>query len=344
MKLAKRKNWLLLVPLVAVVALNLGWEHQTLLGPMVDISGYYHFAAREPFLYRMLPALLYYALMGGPRELLTSLNAPFNSSACIFQLLLDAASLAVTLIFLDKIVRRLNPLLRPSFTLTVAAAAEILVVVFGYFMVPNRAFFYPYDFPDLCFVTVIFYLCIRLEGRAEYLLAAAIFVASLNKETALFYSGLYVAFRATLKADWGRELRVLALCGVASLAARGTVIWLARQLNSGAPTINQQYEYHLHYTLQQMSNPLFVFAMLNICSYLYLAIYLLRRRLDRTDVLILIMITFWTVIMSTVGIIRELRIFVPATIMMFVIIARHLTAVVEAWSPMMGRRGGVPIT
>jgi len=69
---------------------------------------------------------------------------------------------------------------------------------------------------------------------------------------------------------------------------------------------------------------LFVFSILNICSYLYVAIYVLRKRLDRTDVLILLMIGGWVAIMSTVGVIRELRIFVPASLMMFVIIARHL--------------------
>jgi hypothetical protein len=72
--------------------------------------------------------------------------------------------------------------------------------------------------------------------------------------------------------------------------------------------------------------------MLNVCSYLYIPVFLLRRKLDRTDFLILLMIAGWTAIMSVVGIVRELRIFVPASLMMFVIMARHLDEIVKAFA------------
>ena len=334
------KNRLLVTALTAIVALNLSWEHQTLLiAQIASLTDYYHFEAREPFVYRILPALIYNSLAAGHRDVLTGLNAPFDSSVNIFQLCMDAVSLGLTLVFLNKIVRRLNPDLHPALTLAFAAAAELVIVVFGFYMVPNRAFFYPYDFPDLCLATFIFYLCIRLEGRYEYLLPAAIFIATLNKETAIYYCGLYLAFRMSRRQDWGRTARVLALCCVAFVAARAGVIWLVRQLHNGVPIVNEQYEYHLMYTLQQMSNPLFIFAMLNICSYLYVAIYLLRRRLDRTDGLILLMIAGWIAIMAVVGIVRELRIFVPASLLMFVIVARHLQALVTTWAPAIGARG-----
>jgi hypothetical protein len=318
---------------IALVALNLSWEHQSILIPMVDLTGYYHFAAREPFVYRILPALLYHALMGGHRDVLTGLNDPFSSSYSIFQLLLDTVSLAVTLLFLQKITQTLNPRMSSGITCAFAAAGALVIVVFGYYMVPNRALFYPYDFPDMCFATIIFYLCIRLEGRSEFLLAAAIFVATLNKETAIFYSGLYVALRVGRNADWRRTTAVLVACTVAFVLARSEVVQLVKIFGAGAPTHNQQYEFHLLYTLEQLKNPLFVFSMLNICSYLYVPIFLLRRKLDRTDFLILFMILGWMAIMSVVGIVRELRIFVPASLMMFVIMARHLQSIVQVFAP-----------
>lgn len=331
-KKKKKKNLLILV-LVAVVALNLSWEHQTILIPMVHLTEYYHFATHEPFVYRILPALVYRGLMGGRRDLVTGMNDPFSSSYSIFQLLIDAVSLVATLVFMQKITQALNPRLTSGVTFAFAAVAALVIVIFGYYMVPNRALFYPYDFPDMCFATIVFYLCIRLEGRAEFLLPLAIFVATFNKETAVFYSGLYLALRAGRDANWLRTSAVQVACGGAFLLARSVVIQLVKSLGSGAPTNNQQYEVHLLYTLEQLKNPLFVFAMLNICSYLYVAIFLLRKKLDRTDLLILLMIGGWIAIMSVVGIVRELRIFVPASLMMFVIIARHLEEIAAALAP-----------
>ncbi len=327
-----KKNWLV-IALSSLVALNLSWEHQTLLIPMVDLARYYHLAAREPFVYRILPALGYHWLMRGHVDLLTGMNAPFDSSYNIFQLLLDAVSLVATLYFMKKIADAFNPRLKPSFLLAFAAAAALAIVVFGFYMVPNRALFYPYDFPDMCFATIVFYLCIRLWGRAEYFLPLIIFVATLNKETAVFYSGLYVALRAWNKADRARTAIVLVGCAAAFVAARSLVVQFVNTNATHPAVAHLQYEYHLMYTLEQLRNPLFVFAMLNICSYLYVAIYLLRKQLDRTDGLILFMIALWFAIMSVVGIIRELRIFVPASLMMYVIIARHLETVVQTWRP-----------
>ena len=326
-------KWLLPL-LTALVALNLSWEHQTILIPMVNLTDYYHLAAREPFVYRMLPALVYHTVMGGRADLLTGLNAPFDSSYSIFQLLMDAVSIAVTLLFMQKIAQALNPRIEAAITFTFTVASALVIIVFGYYMVPNRALFYPYDFPDMCFAAIVFYLCIRLRGRGEYLLPLVIFVATLNKETAIFYSGLYVALRAGRRnPDWHRSTGVLAACAVAFLAARSLVVWLVKLLGAGLTTGNQQYEFHLSYTLEQFRNPLFLFAMLNICSYLYVAVYLLRKKLDRTDFMILFMVAGWIAIMSVVGIVRELRIFVPASLMMFVIIARHLDTVVQAILP-----------
>jgi len=327
-----RNHWA--VALIVLIALNLSWEHQTLLIPMVYATDYYHLAAREPFIYRALPALVYHAIMGRRADLLTGLNAPFDSSSDIFQLAVDTVSVTITLIFMNKIVRVLNPEVRPAIIFLFSAVTALVIVVFGFYMVPNRALFYPYDFPDMCFATIIFYLCVRLQGRAEFLLAPAVFIATLNKETAVFYTGLYVAMRAGQKPNWNRMALVVVACGAAFLAARAVVMQLVGALAPTPPAGQLQYEVHLSYTIEQFRNPLFVFAMLNVCSYLYAGIFLLRRQLDRTDYLILFMVVGWAAIMSVVGIIRELRIFVPASLMMFVIMARHLESIIQAcWAP-----------
>jgi hypothetical protein len=212
-------------------------------------------------------------------------------------------------------------------------------------MVPNRALFYPYDFPDLCFAAAIFFLCIRLEERQEYFLPLAVFIGTLNKETSIFYIGLYVAIRAVTEgANWARVSTVVMLSGVSFIAARSIVMWLVKTLGAGLPTHSVQYEFHLAYTLEQLKNPLFVFAMLNVCSYLYIGVFLIRRKLERVDYLILVMVAGWAAIMAVVGIVRELRIFVPASLMMFVILARHLEAVRHLFTFEAAPDPGKPLT
>jgi hypothetical protein len=115
------------------------------------------------------------------------------------------------------------------------------------------------------------------------------------------------------------------------------VLLLIRKLGQGSTVGGPQFETQIAYTLQQFSNPLFLFALLNICSYLYLPVWAIRKRLDRTDMLILAMVVLWIIIMSMVGIFRQLRLFVPASVFLFVILARHLTETLRAFVPGVAR-------
>jgi len=128
------------------------------------------------------------------------------------------------------------------------------------------------------------------------------------------------------------------LVAVAFLAARALVGGLVDVLAVHEAAGGAQYEVHVLYTLQQLKNPLFFFAMLNIFSYLYIPIVALRKRLDAVDLLILCMIAVWFLVMATVGIVRELRIFVPASLLMFILLARHLDAIVGWFGPGAPRR------
>jgi hypothetical protein len=313
---------------VGIVSLNLAWEHQVLLYPVVSTADYYGFADRAPFIYRILPALLCRGMLFGHENIATNLNAPFDFYYNIFQLALDTASLAGVFYFLVGIARTLNPKLPLPLVTSFAGAAALITVIFGYFMVPNRALFYPYDFPDACMAAAIFYLCIGAKRNAILLIPTAVFVATFAKETAIFYSAMYLALNAGNRSMWKRVAGVLTLSVVAFVLARVAVTLIARHLSASASNIGPDYEYHLSYSLAQMHNPLLAFSLLNICSYLYVPVIALRKRLDRTDFYILAMVVIWIVIMTMFGIIRELRLFVPATIMLFVILARHLSEVV----------------
>jgi hypothetical protein len=320
---SSRRNaalWLLLI----LVCANLAWEHQTILIQLVGTADYYQLTVREPFRFRILPALLYRASMLGAAPVTTGMNPPFDTSYDVFQLALDTVSLVFSFVFLRRIATSLNPRIPNGLVTLYSAAIGLLIVVFGFFMVPNRALFYPYDFPDLCLAALIALLCVRLQGRDAWLLPVVVFVASMNKETAAFYSGLYLAMRIGDSKERLRAAMVVGACVVAALAARLTVIWIASHLAAPAGADSAQYELHLGYTLAQFRNPLFVFAMVGICSYLYIPIFLMRRRFDTVDICILLLVSAWIVIMSAVGIVRELRVFVPASLLLFVIITRHL--------------------
>jgi hypothetical protein len=90
---AMLKNRKLLLSFALVlVCLNLGWQHQTILIQMVSVKDYYDFAAREPFIYRILPALLYRAVSLGRGEIQIGLHEPLSSSYTAFQFLLDTAT------------------------------------------------------------------------------------------------------------------------------------------------------------------------------------------------------------------------------------------------------------
>ena len=282
-----------------------------------------------------------HVVLGSHAGVLTGLKEPFESYGGIFQVALDTVSLVLAFIFLCKIARELNKELSASVILAFTGIVALMIVVFGYFQVPTKGWFYPYDFLDLCIASFIFYLCIRGGTAAEMLLPAAVFVATFNKETAVFYSGLYLIFSIERRRDWKRVVLVLIGCAAAFVLARSGVLLLTEML--GAPSSGgHQFENHVLETLQQFKNPSLLIAFTAIFSYLYLPVWVIRKRLDRTDFLILGMVLLWLLVISTVGILRQFRLYVPASVLLFVILARHLSEVLAAWAPTFTR--GLAIT
>lgn len=317
-----REKTVLFTVFSSIVALNLSWAHQTILTQMVNIKDYYDLTIHPPFIYRILPALLYRLVTLGKGELLLGLNAPFGSSYEVFQIVLDTISLIMTLFFMIKISHFFNPLLPKRIIYLFASAAWLMIIVFGFFMVPNAALFYPYDFLDLFFAALIYYLCI--QGRSDFILPLAIFLGTMNKETTGFYLMLYVIFYLNNTQNWKLATIVVLISVAAFFMSRSLVLLIVSSLSSNPITLENQYQFQGLYTLQQLKNPLLFFAIFNICSYFYMPIFWLRKRFDRTDTLILCMVAVWVLIMTSVGIIRELRLFAPASLLLFVILARHL--------------------
>jgi hypothetical protein len=330
---ARPSSALIICCLVAISSLNLAWEHQVILTQMVKVNEYYEFAARAPFIYRILPAFICRLVFLGRANAATGLPVPLDSYYSVFQLALDAICLATAFVFMARITRQLNPDLPNAINVSVAGAAALMIVVFGYFMVPNNAYFYPYDFPDLCIAAMVFFLCITAGRTAEILLPAAVYVATLNKETAAFYTGLYLIVAIQRHSNWKRVAIVLLACVAAAILARATILFWLRRHGLDSVASGSQAEVHLSYTIQQIKNPLFLFSLMNICSYLYLPVWAMRKRFDRTDWLILALILGWLIIVATFGIVRQLRLYVPASLLLFVIIARHLSATIATLEP-----------
>lgn len=318
-----REKTALFIIFSLIVALNLSWAHQTILTQLINIKDYYDLTTPPPFVYRILPALLY-RLVLGKGELLLGLNTPFGSSYEVFQLILDTLALSMTLFFMIRISCFFNPLLPKRIIYLFALAAWLMIIIFGFFMVPNAALFYPYDFLDLFFAALIYYLCIRKQDSGDFILPLAIFLGTMNKETTGFYLVLYIIFYLHTTQNWKRSTIVTLISITSFFMSRSLVLLIVSTISSNEIALKNQYQFQGLHTLQQLKNPLFFFAIFNIFSYFYIPIFLLRKRFDRTDKLIICMVTAWVLIMANVGIVRELRLFAPASLLLFVILARHL--------------------
>lgn len=315
--------------LIAIISINLAWAHQTILIKMVDIINYYNFNVEPPFSYRILPAIIYRAIFFGNGEIKLGLNEPLSSSYQVFQLILDSVSLFVLAYVMYLIARHVNTTIRPRVIFVFSTSIFLMIVVFGYFMVPNRALFYPYDFTELALTAIIIYLCSRRSDRDIIFFPLVIFFSSMNKETAIFFLGLYIVLRLDYSTNKARTIFIVLASLVAAIIARIIAIKLSRPFDGYEFSIQHQYIIQLPYTMQQLTNPILLFAMTGIFSYLYFPIIILRKNLNKTDTMIVVMVLLWFIIMVTVGIIRELRIFAPASLLLFFIISRRLPVFLE---------------
>ena len=182
-----RSTWSIacFLALAILVSLNVAWAHQTILLQALPLHPYYENGFEPPFEHRTLLRILYFALFGA-RIHEIGMNAPLASSAQVFQLAVDTICLFLTCLCMMRIARKVWPLAEDATIACTSATFLLLIVVFGYFFVPNKPFFYPYDFLELLifasFVALALSGCRWADALSILLLAAG----ALNKETAIF--------------------------------------------------------------------------------------------------------------------------------------------------------------
>lgn len=330
MPLERNNRYLLAIFALALVAsINIAWAHQNAILHAITVPNYYDFAARKPFIYRVLLPLIYGALFGFRNVIYTDLKHPVSSSYEIFQLVADSLAIFSLFIAMFMLFDMFNKQHAKNTNALVALLFWLIVLIFGYFIVPNRTYFYPYDFIELSMLALTMLAITRAERSLIYLLPALLFFASLNKETAGFVLTFYVIHH------YGRRsiremLATLILSVAACMLARYFVFFFLTSMDIAGLAVRNQFEIRLIHNLGQLfGNPLAWFSMLGIMSYTYIFPILLRRHLDRRDRFLLLAVLLWTAIMFVVGEIRELRIFAPMSLFIFILFSKHFRALRE---------------
>lgn len=323
---------ILIFAVVFVVSINMSWSHQYISLYAVSVSDYYDFASRKPFLYRMLLPLVYSSLFGLRHLIPTGLKHPISSSYEIFQLVTDSIAIFTLYVAMFMLFNQFNNKHAKNINALITFIFWLLILMFGYFIVPSRAYFYPYDFTELALLALIMLTVTRSAGSLPYLLPILFFIASLNKETAgfaiLFY-GIHCFGRRTM----GELLTTLLASLAACILARYFIFSFLTSIGINDLAIGNQFEIRLAGNIRQFtSNPLAWFSILGIMSYTYIVPILIRRHLDIRDHLLLLAILIWITIMFVVGEIRELRVFAPMSLFIYFIFSKHFDALAKGFS------------
>ena len=318
---------------MVLVAINVAWAHQTILMQALPLHPYYENGFQPPFEHRTLLRIVYFILFGG-RIHEIAMNAPLASSAQVFQLVVDTACLCLTYLCMIVIAGKAWPASGRTTRSLAAAAFLMLIVVFGYFFVPNKPFFYPYDFLELLIFAsfIALGLCAGRWSAALSILLLAL--GALNKETALFGWFVYLLLsRRSFLYDPTRteSVRILLFAIVAAtvfLAMKSAAIFATTLLPaSGISVIDDIYLDQLANNISQLRNPLFWFVVAGMFSYLYIPVALFWRKLDRVDACLLALVLTWVALMFYVGIFRELRLYAPMSLVLYFILLKMMRGV-----------------
>ena len=313
---------LLLDLFVFFVFLNIAWTHQTILFQLVPIEEFYKNGYRPPFNYRVLLRVVYHIFTGG-MQFDFVFKQPLSNSRELFHLFTD--TLALFIVWKSLTETAINQGLKKYKSKIFSFIFTIHIVVFGYFFVPNRALFYPYDFVELMFFSLFLWLATSRISFKNNLSLILLLIASLNKETAVF-GWLIFYIISTYKNEklfaylTIKHLIFLMLAGVTMIISKVISIEISNYLITSKQHIAIiLHENHLKENFRQLFNPLFWFSMIGIFSYLYIPLVFVRKKLQRIDLVLLILVLIWFLIMFFVGLIRELRLFVPISLVFFYI-------------------------
>ena len=321
------------VAVVVIVSINVAWAHQTILMQALPLHPYYENGYQPPFEHRTLLRIIYFLLFGG-RIHEIAMNAPLASSAQVFQLVVDTACLCLTLLCMIVIAGKAWPASQYATRALAAAAFLLLIVVFGYFFVPNKPFFYPYDFLELLIFASFIALGVFAGRWTDALSILLLALGALNKETALFGWFIYLLLSrsdflyAPTRAQGVQMLLFGTIAAIVFLAMKSAAIYATTLLPaSGISVIDDIYLNQLANNISQLRNPLFWFVVAGMFSYLYIPVALFWRRLDRLDACLLALVLTWVALMFYAGIFRELRLYAPMSLVLYFILLKMMRGV-----------------
>jgi len=330
------------------LCITISWFHYENLLHMLDTGSYLDFRGGgqedHPALYRILVPSLFHLLPERLRDLSTHLNPPLDNVASIFQIALDSLTLFLSFVFFVKAVNVALRIATEQQPLVLVASwlLFVYVIVFSYIMVPNRAQYFPYDFTELFFVSLLLYFSADTAKLRPVLFPATVFVATLNKETAIFFVLIYLIFRIPAK-NWKQPIGIAAAAVVAGALAK----LLALQVAAGFASENGPgaalYLNQLSENIAQLRNPLFWFAFTANFGFLWVALAFRRKDITRTQWLLCGAVVIWVGCMFVAGISRALRVYGPMGIMLaWMTLVLYLPALlqrVKPSSPQLGPAG-----
>jgi hypothetical protein len=295
-----------------VICMTIAFCHLSLTLHQVEPAAFYSFAARQPFIYRVLIPAAFSLLPVNFATCSTSLKFPIGQCADVAALSLDWLALVLactTLLAAFRLVaaHARTPLRQPGLIVPIF----LWMVIFDYILVPNRSVYYPYDFLQLLFFSGGVWL--GTSGRGGYWgLPLLTFVSALNKEDAVF-----VPVISAIYAYWGGRLdRRVILTVVASIllvviAKYLSVIYIKDFIR--VPTVDHPvlFENQLLDNLRQTANPI---AWLSWLSAFGGGLFLMALPITgyrRLKLVVVGLCLSWLAIIFVFGVARQLRLMGP---------------------------------
>lgn len=274
---------------------------------MVEPNDFYTFKAREPFIYRIFLPLLFSNFHLGSCS--TRLNFPISSCADLTALCVDVLSLIISSFIVLHVFRIIPSGGKISFHRPELAVPLFLwMVLFTYMLVPNRAIYYPYDFLELMFFSIGIYLSTMRSGI--YVLPILTFIASLNKETALFLPLIYAIYAGyTGKLTKASIVSVAVSLLAAFLGKYASIYYIMNVIGTTNTTSPSVFEKHFLYNVEQLANPIAWLTWLSAFGGCAVFLAFPRIGYKRLNILVGLLILSWTFIVFFVGVSRGMRLY-----------------------------------
>lgn len=270
---------------------------------------YFVFGSPEPFVYRAFLPLLFSKFYIVNNACITHLNFPISSCADLTALCIDSISLTLACLIIFSTFKKLGTGAASAFRRPQLVIAFFLwMVVFNYIAVPNRSIYYPYDFPELFFFSLGAYFGTRYSF-GKYVLPVLVFISAFNKETALFLPFIYLVYRGFSGKIDNSEIISVTISVLAAFAGKYVSIYYVTHIigvGNGAPNV---YENHLHDNVHQLLNPIAWLAWASTFGGALFFILDPKEIKQRFNVIFLALLAAWLVVVFTVGLAREIRLF-----------------------------------